>query len=84
MHQFSHIHQKYIIWSAAVDDPKTLTAPEGYQKVTWIHQSKVLDHDDSVPISTAMKKVYTFYQKDVKATKSQPSIMNFVTKKQKC
>ena len=79
-HQFSHIHQKYVVWSATVDE-QDVQAPDNYQKVQWIRE----DDMNQVAISTAMKKVFQYYKKNAPKTalanRSQPSIKKFFGKK---
>lgn len=85
-HQFSHISQKYLVWSAQVSD-KNINKPLNYQNIAWIEESQVLKGD--LALSTAMKKVFQFYKKEPsqppmkkrKMEQNQPSIMSFMTKK---
>lgn len=89
IHKFSHITQKYLIWSSMVPDKTSIAVPANYQKLEWIHQDRILEGD--LAISTAMKKVYQFYincgknpnkkRKVMSETKQQPSILKFFNKK---
>jgi A/G-specific adenine glycosylase len=58
MHQFSHIKQKYIIWSGLVDSQTRVTfSKDQYQKIEWLSEENI----DKCAISTAMKKVFNHY-----------------------
>jgi len=93
IHKFSHITQKYLIWSSEISDKDGIVQPSNYQKIEWHDQNDILNGD--LAISTAMKKVFDFYTNDVKnggknpikkrkvmtETKQQPSILKFFNKK---
>lgn len=93
IHKFSHITQKYLIWSSEVSDKTTIAKPANHQKIEWHDQSSILD--GNLAISTAMKKVFKFYVNGLKndgknpskkrkvmaETKQQPSILKFFNKK---
>lgn len=89
IHKFSHITQKYLIWSSMLSEETSINVPTNYQKLEWIHEDKILE--GNLAISTAMKKVYQFYincgknpnkkRKVMAETKQQPSILNFFNKK---
>ena len=87
-HQFSHITQKYLIWSAKVPT-EDIKVPENHQNVSWIDKNNVLDGE--VAISTAMKKVFQHFKKGTSVSSCkkrkvmteknlQPSILKFFKK----
>lgn len=87
-HQFSHISQTYLVYSASVGS-SDICKPTNYQKVDWIAESEVMTN--TLPISTAMKKVLQCYfnekptpggkkRKVMKDLKQQPSILKFFGK----
>ena len=94
VHKFSHITQKYLIWSTTVTSKTSIAVPAKFQKLAWPSNESVLD--GTLAISTAMKKVYRFYmsteknegnsntnkkRKVMSETKQQPSILSFFNKK---
>ena len=81
-HQFSHISQKYLIWSGRVKAKDNLEIEEG-RNVQWVTEGNF----DNLAISTAMKKVFAHYKgRNMKKRKAmtdnnQRSIKQFFVKK---
>ena len=82
MHQFSHISQKYLIWSGNLKAKDDLQVPKG-QKLEWVNEEALGD----LAISTAMKKVFAHYKgqnpkkRKAMTEKNQRSIKQFFVKK---
>ena len=82
MHQFSHISQKYLIWSGNIKAKNELQVTKG-QKFEWVNDDEL----ESLAISTAMKKVFAHYKgqnpkkRKAMSEKNQRSIKQFFVKK---
>lgn len=86
VHQFSHIHQTYKVFSAKVESPTITFNQNQYQKCEWLMSEEI----DQSAISTAMKKVFGLLKKQSRGSKrpsdipipsSQKKIRDFFVKK---
>ncbi|KAK7868753.1 hypothetical protein R5R35_002549 [Gryllus longicercus] len=54
LHEFSHIHQTYVVFHGKVEEIKSLLTSEQYQAQQWISKTQF----ETAAVSTAMRKVF--------------------------
>lgn len=66
-HQFSHIHHKYVVYAYKYTGDET-TATQDNSEIKWISRDDI----DKAALSTAMRKVFTAFEKNNK-NENQPA-----------
>lgn len=79
-HQFSHIHHKYVVYACKYSGGETLQqTTQGNREVKWISREDL----DSAALSTAMRKVFTAFEKynSGRNGKSEAKVDNYKKRK---